>query len=89
MTGTVRRGLCGRLLIAGEHHLRRVPAGNLLCDHSSGRTAPWAGCPRLNLTPGHRRPASLSTASAESRPTSGLTHDYQVAARPPVGYSGK
>jgi hypothetical protein len=27
MTGTVRRGLGGRLLIAGEHHLRRVRGG--------------------------------------------------------------
>ena len=80
MTGTVRRELAGRLLIAGGHHLRRVPAEYLHHDHTSGRTAPWAGCPRLTLTPGRRRPASLSTGSADSRLTGGLTHDYQIAA---------
>jgi hypothetical protein len=35
MTGTVRRELAGRLLIAGEHHLRRVPAEYLHHDHTS------------------------------------------------------
>jgi hypothetical protein len=35
MTGTVRRELSSRLLIAGEHHRRRVLAGNLLHDHTS------------------------------------------------------
>ena len=81
MTGTVRRGLAGRLLIAGEHHLRRG-TGRKTCSASTppGRTAPWAGCHRLTLTPGHRRPASRSTESAESRPVGGVTHDCQLAA---------
>jgi len=35
MIGTLRRELSGRLLIAGEHHLRRVPAEYLLHDHTS------------------------------------------------------
>jgi hypothetical protein len=35
MTGTVCRGLSGRLLIAGEHHRRRVLAEYLLHDHTS------------------------------------------------------
>jgi hypothetical protein len=80
MTGTVRRELSGRLLIAGEHHLRPVLAGNCPTTPPPGRTAPRARCPRLTLTPGRRRPASLSTGSADSRPAGGRTHDYQVAA---------
>ena len=45
MTGTVRRELSGRLLIAGEHHLRRVLGRNTCSTTTpSGRTAPWAGC---------------------------------------------
>ena len=90
MTGTVRRELSARLPIAGEHHLRRV-LGRNTCSTTTppGRTAPWASCPRLTLTPGHRRPALLGTGSADSRPAGGLTHDYQLAAGPPVGYSGK
>jgi len=81
MTGTVRRGLSGRLPVAGEHHLRRG-TGRKTCSASTppGRTAPWAGCHRLTLTPGHRRPASRSTESAESRPVGGVTHDCQLAA---------
>ena len=35
MTGTLRRELAGRLLIAGEDHLRRVLAEYLLHDHTS------------------------------------------------------
>ena len=81
MTGTVRRELSARLPIAGEHHLRRVLGRNTCSTTTpSGRTAPWAGCPRLTRTPGHRRPAPLSTGSADSRLTGGLTHDYQIAA---------
>ena len=80
MTGTVRRELSSRLLIAGEHHLRRVLAEYLLHDHTFRPHRTLGRLPRLNLTPGHRRPASLSTGSADSRPTGGLTHDYQIAA---------
>jgi hypothetical protein len=36
MLGALRRELSGRRLIAGGHHLRRVRAGYLLCDHTSG-----------------------------------------------------
>jgi len=80
MTGTLRRELSGRLLIAGEHHLRRVPAEYPLHDHTSRPHRTLGQLPQAHPCARHRRPASLSTGSAESRPTSGLTHDYQIAA---------
>src|SRR5262249_54979170 len=72
MTGTLGRGLAGRLLIAGEHHLRWAPAEYLLHEHTSGphRTLgelppahPHARPPqtgfaehRVRRKQGHRRP---------------------------------
>jgi hypothetical protein len=62
MTGTVRRELSGRLLIAGEHHLRRVPADFLLHDHTS---RPHRALGRL--PPAHSDARPPQTGLAEHR----------------------
>ena len=80
MTRTLRRELSGRLLIADEHHLRRVLAAYLLHDHTSRPHRTLGRLPPAQPHARPRRPASLSTGSADSRLTGGLTHDYQIAA---------
>jgi hypothetical protein len=80
MTGTLRRELSGRLLIANEHHLRRV-----LTEYMA----------HYNTARPHRAPGQLAPAQAPTRPLQinlaghrirrkqipgGLTHEYQIAA---------
>jgi hypothetical protein len=62
MTGTVRRELAGRLLIAGEHHLRRVPAACLLHDHTSRQHRTLG-----RLPPAHPHARPPQTGLAEHR----------------------
>jgi len=62
MTGTWRRELSGRLLIAGEHHLRRVLAEYLLHDHTS-RPHRTLG----QLPPAHPHARPPQTGLAEHR----------------------
>jgi hypothetical protein len=62
MTGTVRRGLSGRLPVAGEHHRRRVLAEYLLCDHTA---RPHRTLGRLPPAHPHARPPQ--TGRAEHR----------------------
>jgi hypothetical protein len=76
----VRRKLSGRLLIAGEHHLRRVLAEYLRHDNTSRPRRALGRVPPAHPHARHRRPASLSTGSAASRLTGGRTYDYQLAA---------
>jgi hypothetical protein len=67
MIGTLRRGLSGRLLIAGEHHLRRVMAGYLLRDHTS---RPHRTLGQLPPAQAHAQPPQTGLAEhrvAESR----------------------
>jgi uncharacterized Zn-binding protein involved in type VI secretion len=81
LTGTVRRGLSGRLLIAGEHHLRRVVGGiPALRPHLPAAPHPGpvaTGSTSRLAAAGWPRGAPGPPAS---RPAGGLTHDYQVAA---------
>ena len=64
MTGTWRRGLSGRLLIAGEHHLRRVLAGYLLRDHTSRPHRTLGQLPPAQL---HARPPQTGLAEHRVR----------------------
>ena len=80
MTGTVRRGLAGRRLVAGEHHRRRVRAEYLLHDHTS---RPHRALGRLPPAQPHARPPQAGLVEHRVRreqATGGRTHDYQVAA---------
>jgi putative transposase len=80
MTATLRRERSGRLLIANEHHLRRVLTGYMV---------------HYNTARPHRAPGQLAPAQAPTRPPQinlaghpirrkqipgGLTHEYQIAA---------
>jgi hypothetical protein len=58
----VRRELAGRLLIAGDHHLRGVLAGHLLHDHTS-RPHRTLG----RLPPAHPHARSPQAGLAEHR----------------------
>ena len=64
MIGTVRRELSGRLLIAGEHHLRRVLAEYLLHDHTS---RPHRTLGRLPPAHPHARPPQTGLAEHRVR----------------------
>jgi putative transposase len=80
MIGTLRRELFDRLLITGEHHLRRVMAEYLLHDNTSGRTAPRGQLPPAQA---HARPPQIDLAEHPVRRKQvlgGLTHQYQIAA---------
>jgi hypothetical protein len=64
MTGALRRGLSGRLLIAGGLHLRRVLGGNLLHDHTS---RPHRALGRLPPAQPHARPPHAGLAEHRVR----------------------
>ena len=64
MTGTVRRELSSRLLIAGEHHLRRVLAEYLLHDHTF---RPHRTLGRLPPAHPHARPPQTGLAEHRVR----------------------
>ena len=80
MIGTVRRELFDRLLITGEHHLRRVMAEYLLHDHTS---RPHRTLGQLPPAQAHARPPQIDLAEHRVRRKQvlgGLTHEYQIAA---------
>ena len=64
VTGTVRRELSGRLLIAGGHHRRRVRAEYLLHDHTS---RPHRTLGRLPPAHPHARPPQTALAEHQVR----------------------
>jgi integrase-like protein len=67
---TLRRELPGRLLIVHDHHLRHVLT-EYLQHHNTARPHRSAGSHPLKLTPGHPRPTSPGTGSAENKSPAG------------------
>jgi len=80
MIGTLRRELFDRLLIVGEHHLRRVLAEYLI-HYNTAR--PHRTLRQLPPAQAHARPPQIDLAEHRVRRKQilgGLTHEYQIAA---------
>ena len=80
MTATLRRELSGRLLIASEHHLRRVLT-EYLAHYNTAR--PHRTLRQLPPARAHARPPQTGLAGHRVRRKQvpgGLTHEYQIAA---------
>jgi putative transposase len=80
ITGILRRELSGRLLIAGEHHRRRVRT-ECLIHHNTARPDRTLG--RLPPAQAHARPPQIDLTEHRVRRKQvlgGLTHEYQIAA---------
>ncbi len=80
MIGTLRRELFDRLLIVGEHHLRRVLTEYLL-HYNTARPHRTLG--QLPPAQAHAPPPQIDLAAHRVRGKQvlgGLTHEYQIAA---------
>ena len=78
--GTLRRELFDRLLIAGEHHLRRVLTEYLI-HYNTARPHRTLG--QLPPAQAHARPPQIDLTEHRVRRKQvlgGLTHEYQIAA---------
>ena len=78
--GTLRRELSGRLLIANEHHLRRVLAGYLQHYHTA---RPHRALGQLAPAQAGTRPPEINLAEyriCRRQVLGGLMHEYQIAA---------
>src|SRR5262249_30211460 len=80
MIGTLRRELFDRLLIVGEHHLRRVLAEYLI-HYNTARPHRTLG--QLPPAQAHARPRQIDLAEhrvGRRQVLGGLTYEYQIAA---------
>jgi hypothetical protein len=80
MTGTLRREVPGRMLIASEHHLRQVLTE---CLAHCNTARPHRAHGQLSPAQAHSRPPMINLAEHRihrKRNLGGLTHEYQIAA---------
>ena len=80
MIGTLRRELFDRLLIVGEHHLRRILTGYLI-HYNTARPHRTLG--QLPPAQAHARPPQIDLAGhriCRKQVLGGLINEYQIAA---------